>query len=155
MFKVASLDVAGGGRLGIAPMPGMSAPLEDDLATIVAWNPSVVVSLTEREEMETAGVAVTLGERLGNQGMAWMHFPIPDFGVPDDQGKTLWPSLSQALHVHLDRAGGVLLHCHGGRGRSGMVALRLLVERGEGPAGALARLRVVRPGAVETAQQMA
>jgi hypothetical protein len=36
-----------------------------------------------------------------------------------------------------------------------MIALRILVERGEGGEAALARLRSVRPGAVETPEQLA
>ena len=37
--------------------------------------------------------------------------------------------------------------------RSGMIALRLMVERGADPDEALKRLRAVRPGAVETDEQ--
>jgi hypothetical protein len=36
-----------------------------------------------------------------------------------------------------------------------MIALRLMVERGEPAEAALARLRAARPGAVETAEQLA
>ena len=53
------------------------------------------------------------------------------------------------------RGGGrVLVHCRGGCGRSGMVALRLMIEAGEAPDEALSRLRSVRPCAVETKAQM-
>ena len=49
---------------------------------------------------------------------------------------------------------GVAVHCRAGIGRSGMVALRLMIEAGEAPDDALARLRTVRPCAVETTAQM-
>ncbi|MBR9844091.1 MAG: protein phosphatase, partial [Rhodobacteraceae bacterium] len=45
------------------------------------------------------------------------------------------------------------VHCFGGCGRSGMAIMRLLVEMGEEPEAALARLRAVRPCAVETEAQ--
>ena len=48
----------------------------------------------------------------------------------------------------------MLVHCRGGCGRSGMAVLRLMVEAGEAPEEALARLRAVRPCAVETEAQM-
>ena len=49
----------------------------------------------------------------------------------------------------------VLIHCHGGRGRSGLVAARLLIDRGMDAPAALATVRRARPGAVETAGQEA
>jgi len=55
----------------------------------------------------------------------------------------------------LQTGGSVLVHCKGGCGRSGMAALRLMVEAGEDPHLAFARLRDVRPCAVETEAQLA
>jgi protein-tyrosine phosphatase len=92
--------------------------------------------------------------RLAATGIGWRHFPIVDYGAPDADDPR-WPPLAAELHTALDAGGRVLLHCHGGKGRSGMVALRLLVERGAAPAEALAAIRAARPGAVETAAQEA
>ena len=49
--------------------------------------------------------------------------------------------------------GKVLVHCKGGLGRAGLVAARILVERGVPPRAAIDAVRTVRPGAVETAAQ--
>lgn len=54
----------------------------------------------------------------------------------------------------LRNGGKVLAHCRGGCGRSGMAVLRLMVELGEAPDVALARLRDARPCAVETQAQL-
>ena len=62
--------------------------------------------------------------------------------------------LGALYHRALTGRGRVLIHCKGGCGRSGMVALRLMIEAGEAPDEALARLRSVRPCAVETDAQM-
>ena len=43
----------------------------------------------------------------------------------------------------------------GGCGRSGMAVLRLMIEAGEDAETALARLRTIRPCAIETDAQMA
>ncbi len=48
---------------------------------------------------------------------------------------------------------GVLVHCRGGLGRSGMIVARLLAERGE--TAPIDRVRRARPGAVETEDQAA
>ena len=48
----------------------------------------------------------------------------------------------------------VFIHCRGGLGRAGTVAARLLIELGEADAAiAIARVREVRPGAIETTAQ--
>ena len=47
----------------------------------------------------------------------------------------------------------VVVHCRGGLGRTGLIAVRLLVELGESPVSALVRVRAARPGAVETVEQ--
>lgn len=147
-FTIATLRLAGGGRLGISPLPGRFNDLLADVAAIARWDPQVVVSMTEQTEMAQHG-AGHLGEALAQAGIAWHHLPIPDFSGPTAQAAAAWPALSARLHAVLDAGGGVLVHCRGGYGRSGMAVLRLLVERGEAPEAALSRLRAARPGAVE------
>ena len=47
----------------------------------------------------------------------------------------------------------LLVHCRGGLGRAGTIAARLLVELGMEPKQAIASVRAVRPGAIETSDQ--
>ncbi len=150
-FRIATLDAPKGGRLGLCRLPGRSGALDEDVAAIADWGASVVVSMTPREEMVGKG-AGSLPDALRARGIEWLAFPITDFGVPDGASAS-WADLGPRLHAVLDRGGGVLLHCAAGRGRSGMVAMRLLVERGMKPAAALASVRAARPGAVETPEQ--
>lgn len=147
-FVIATLPLAGGSRLGVCRLPH----LPEDLPAILAWKPAAVVSMTEASEMAPCR---DLGRALAEAGIAWLHLPIRDFSGPDGAGRAAWPGTARRLHAILDGGGAVLLHCRGGKGRSGMIALRLMVERGEPAAAALARLRVARPGAVETAEQLA
>lgn len=151
-FPIATIPVPGGGRIGICALPGGTGDLEGDLGAVHAWQPAVVVSMTEQAEMEAAG-AGDLGRRLRRAGIDWHHLPIRDFGAPDEAVRSAWPALSIVLQGALDRGVGVLVHCRGGRGRSGMIALRLMVERGAVPEVALGELRAARPGAVETEGQ--
>lgn len=152
-FTITSLSVACGGRLGICPMPGACGRLEPDLADIVSWGPDLVVSLAEASELEADG-AGWLAEGLSRRAIGWAHMPIRDFAAPGPQFEAAWPALAGRVHALLDAAGAVLLHCRGGCGRSGMVALRLMLERGEEPAAALERLRAAHPGAIETGDQL-
>lgn len=151
-FIIHALPV-GGGILALAPMPGRSGSYEDDLAHLHDWQPALVISLTTQAEMQTHG-AERLGADIQGIGARWAHLPVRDFGVPDPAAAELWPETSTAARAALEGGGRVLAHCMGGCGRSGMALLRLMIESGEAPRKALARLRAVRPCAVETEAQM-
>jgi protein-tyrosine phosphatase len=153
-LSIAALPLDGGGRIGICRLPGLRGDLASDVRVIVEWQPKIVISMAERPEMEQCG-SENLAAELAKAGIDWFHLPIRDYGAPDGNSATAWPDLATRLHKVLDEGGAVLLHCRGGLGRSGMIALRLLVERGEGAEAALARLRLARPGAVETPEQLA
>ncbi len=152
-FTIATLTLDNEARIGICRLPGRSGDLAGDLAQIVEWRAALVVSMTEADEMVAKG-AGGLEAALGTVGIGWRHFPIHDYGAPANADMR-WPQLSQELHAMLDQGQAVLLHCAGGKGRSGMVALRLLTERGLEPDVALALIRAMRPGAVETQAQEA
>ena len=147
------IELAGGGRIGLMPMPGRLVPLAVDVDAIAAFGASAVLTLTELREMLPYG-ADRLPELLGARGIRWLHMPIVDFGAPEAAARSGWDTIGPDLHRVLGAGGAVVLHCHGGCGRTGMAAMRLMVERGEPPEAALARLRKVRPCAVETAGQM-
>ncbi|SNR25066.1 protein-tyrosine phosphatase family protein [Puniceibacterium sediminis] len=144
----------GDGILAIAPLPGSDGTYGEDLEHIHGWAPAIVISLTTEVEMIGGGVR-DLGARLQDQGTRWVHLPIEDFDTPGAAFLQAWPKVSAQVLAALAGGGRVLIHCRGGCGRSGMVALRLMIEAGEAPDEALARLRHVRPCAVETDAQMA
>lgn len=148
-FAIATI-AADRGRIGICRMPRTRA----DVLAVLDWRPSLVVSMTQAAEM--AGfAALAFHETLARAGIGWRHFPVGDFGVPERGADGAWAALSAAIHAALDRGGGALLHCRAGLGRSGMVAMRLLVERGVPADAALRQMRSARPGAVETEAQAA
>lgn len=140
--------------MGISPLPGGSGLLETDLRTIGEWGPDLIVSLTEQSEMDAACVG-HLGRVLADLNIAWEHMPIVDFGIPDTGADKQWAELRKRVRSILDARGRVLVHCKGGRGRSGMIVLRVMIERGEDPGDALDRVRSARPGTVETDEQHA
>lgn len=110
--------------------------------------------MTEQSELVAVG-AGDLGSVLLESGIQWVHLPVKDFGGLKQRQAADWPELSARLRDTVQGGGRVLVHCRGGLGRSGMILLRLMCELGENPERALERLRTVRPGAVETAEQMA
>lgn len=142
----------GGGVLAISPMPGRGGAYQADLRDLLAFGPALVLTMTTGAELASKG-AETLPADLARNGIAWLHLPIADFGAPGAVTAALWPEASAKARGVLAKGGKVLVHCMGGCGRSGMAALRLMVETGEEPSAALTRLRAVRPCAVETPEQ--
>ncbi len=139
------------GEIAITPMPGCTRHYHADWVRMIAWGPDLVISMTSQAELERK-CAGSLGADLAHAGIDWLHLPVPDFGVPEGLD---WSAVrNKALGV-LAGKGRVLVHCFGGCGRSGMIVLRLMIATGENADVALARLRKVRPCAVEADAQMA
>lgn len=152
-FVIYALSV-GGGTLALTPLPGSSGDYAADMAHLRDWQPALVISLTTQAEMVTAG-AETLGWDIQGSGTRWISFPIKDFGIPSPDQTEAWQTASDAARAALSGGGRVLIHCRGGCGRSGMAVLGLMIEAGEDAGEALARLRSLRPCAIETPAQMA
>lgn len=154
----------GKGRIGVTFCPGKKQlssfgnhwdrDLQADVAEIAAWGAVAVLSLVEKHEMKAMQVE-KLGSVVTDHHMAWFHLPIEDVSVPDIFFENGWPQVSRALHGCLDAGFDVVIHCKGGLGRAGTIAARLLVETGVSPDEAIARVRSVRPGAIETRAQEA
>lgn len=142
----------GGGILALSPMPGRGGAYQADLRDLLGFGPALVLTMTTGEELASKE-ADRLPDDLARNGIQWLHLPIVDFGAPDAATVALWPNASAKVRDVLAQGGKVLVHCMGGCGRSGMAALRLMVEAGEEPSSALSRLRAVRPCAVETPEQ--
>lgn len=151
-FVIHALRV-GGGTLALAPLPGRGSDYAADLEHLREWRPALLVSLTTLGEMAENGAA-RLGQDMQDRGARWMHLPVADFGIPGPEVNAKWPEVSRLALQALHGGGRVLFHCMAGCGRSGMAALRLMVEAGEAPDIALAHLRRIRPCAVETEAQM-
>lgn len=143
----------GSGLLGLSELPGRTGRMDEDLLHIGEWRPSLVMSLTSLAEM-AQHEAQGLGGEIQSRGARWIHLPVPDMGVPDPTEAGQWSAALDLASAALQGGGRVLVHCMGGCGRSGMVVLRLMIMAGEKPEPALARLRRVRPCAVETEEQL-
>lgn len=150
-FIIAEL-AAGGGRLGLCPMPGRDGRYAGDLAAILDWRPALVLTMATGPELAAHG-ALGLSGDLATEGIGWRHLPVADFAADSAALREGWAGAAAEALRHLSAGRGVLAHCMGGCGRSGMAVLRLMVEAGEAPDAALARLRSVRPCAVETEAQ--
>ena len=161
-LQIVSVDTPGKGRIGMTFCPGKQDPeamtgpwardLQTDLAAIVDWGASALVTLLESHEFEKLAVP-GLGRMAQSQGLDWYHLPIRDVSIPSAVFEAQWREAGRALQSLLLDGQSLVVHCRGGIGRTGLVAARLLIELGESPVTALQRVRIARPGAVETVEQ--
>jgi len=149
----------GGGSLGLTLCPGKkdvsrswNRDLSTDLRAIRAWGATTVVTLIEDHEFRLLRIE-SLPDDVRALGMNWVHLPIVDVSIPDRRFQDAWVSDGPKLHDRLDAGEKILIHCRGGLGRTGLVAGRILVERGCAPKNAIQRIRSVRPHAIETSAQ--
>jgi protein-tyrosine phosphatase len=85
-------------------------------------------------------------DAIRQNDLPWIHlpFPIPDYGVPDDREAFL--ELVQDLVSFLQSGENVLIHCGAGIGRTGMVAICILLVAGLSESDARDRVRVSGSG---------
>ena len=162
-LKIAEIKTGKGhGCIGITFAPGKTQAdgmsgawarsLADDLDVIAAWNASAVITLVEPFELEAMQIEA-LGLEVKKRHMEWHHWPIKDVSVPSAEFNRNWVGNAEKILSLLKGGSNVLIHCKGGLGRAGMVSARLLVELGMEPSKAIAAVRFVRPGAIETRPQ--
>ena len=162
-LQIAAVSAGPGmGRIGITFCPGKKQPTAMtggwdrdvciDIDAIAAWGASAVVTLIEDHEISSLKVEA-LGDTVRSRHMDWLHLPIPDVSTPCSRFEQEWGSIGEGLRARLRNSFDIVVHCKGGLGRAGTIAARLLIELGATPDDAIAQVRRVRPGAIETSGQ--
>ena len=143
------------GRIGITFVPGKrdnrwSRDLELHVMRLRReYAAPVLVSLIEDHDLDLLGSA-TRGTCHPTRPRG---HPISDPGrlVPASMEGLIGLVATVLGRAQSDRT--VVAHCRGGLGRTGLVAARCLAGLGAAPNRAIAEVRRVRPGAVETREQ--
>jgi atypical dual specificity phosphatase len=80
----------------------------------------------------------------------YLHIPVPDMDPPTSRNlRTFLRNLAFYEQCKLP----IFMHCHAGLGRSGTMAAVYLLTKGYSTSMAIAAIRTMRPGAIETKQQ--
>ena len=125
------------------PRPGATVSLENDLNFLQAKKIDLLVSLTEQTIPPTD---------LVSHDIDGLHLPIPDYQAPTMEQMTTFATTVSGV---IAQGGRVGTHCAGGKGRTGTMLAVYLVHIGMTATAAIARIRQLSPGSIETAAQEA
>jgi atypical dual specificity phosphatase len=136
--------LAGCSRPGARPgRTGAADDLRNDLHALAAQGIGAVLTLTETPLPE---------EDVAAAGLVALHLPIVDFAAP---GPDQFPAALRFIDEHHGAGRAVAVHCLAGQGRTGSILAATRIRAGATASEAIAAVRSVCPGAVESAEQVA
>jgi len=150
MFRAIKLPEDVTGELYLHSMPGRFEDLEDTLDAIEDIKIDRVIALTADDEVREKSPDYSQLLEDDAFPVARQAFPIPDFDIPSDPPAFLM--FVEDLAAKLQQGERVLVHCAGGIGRSGLVAVSTLMMLGTGRDDALLTVRSSMAGP-ETPEQ--
>ena len=115
----------------------------EDLQWLRQQGIEVLISLTEEPLRR---------DWVNDAGLLAFHEPLEDMEPPSQEQLDRCVS---AIARANDRKMGVAVHCGAGLGRTGVVLAAYFVARGLSASNAIARIRRLRPGSIETDEQAA
>jgi len=113
----------------------------EDLEWLRREGVEILVSLTEDPPRRTW---------INEAGLMLVHVPMVDMQPPTQE--QLDTSVNTIVRAH-ERQMGVAVHCGAGLGRTGVVLACYFVTKDLNGKNAVARVRRMRPGSIETAEQ--
>lgn len=129
--------------VGAMAWPGAGQQLKDNARWLNEQGVDLVITLTEAELDP---------DIIKAYGLHTLHIPVVDFTPP-----TL-PQIQQfvgTVSSALEREQRVVVHCAGGKGRTGTMMAAWFVANGATADEAITKIRTLRPGSIETAAQEA
>lgn len=121
--------------------PGSGDRAKKTLGYLWSQGVTKLVSLTERSLDH---------ELVGSHGLTMTRLPIKDFTAPTQ--KQMWTFVKLAAN-HVERGEKLAVHCGAGMGRTGTMLAAHFVYEGMSAADAIAHVRELRPGSIETTSQ--
>ena len=155
MISISWIPIGKKNLLGVSQFPGKNlqnifdlSSLLKDLQIIKKQKVKIVVSLLPDKEKFKLGLDDLIWSK---EEVEYIQFPIGDFSVPPKKKFNELKKLISFIKENLMLSKHVLIHCNGGKGRSGMIAALVLKAMKEKDPIKKVREKVI--GAIETEEQ--
>ena len=155
MISISWIPIGKKNLLGVSQFPGKNlqnifdlSSFSKDLQIIKKQKIKIVVSLLPDKEKNKLGLDNLIWSK---EEVEYIQFPISDFSVPPKKKFNELKKLISFIKENLMLSKPVLIHCNGGKGRSGMIAALVLKAMKEKDPIKKVREKVI--GAIETEEQ--
>ena len=155
MISISWIPIGKKNLLGVSQFPGKNlqnifdlSSFLKDLQIIKKQKVKIVVSLLPDNEKNKLGLDDLIWSK---EEVEYIQFPINDFNVPPKKKFNELKKLISFIKENLMLSKHVLIHCNGGKGRSGMIAALVLKAMKEKDPIKKVREKVI--GAIETEEQ--
>ena len=155
MISISWIPIGKKNLLGVSQFPGKNlqnifvlSSFLKDLQIIKKQKVKIVVSLLPDNEKNKLGLDDLIWSK---EEVEYIQFPINDFSVPPKKKFNELKKLISFIKENLMLSKYVLIHCNGGKGRSGMIAALVLKAMKEKDPIKKVREKVI--GAIETEEQ--
>ena len=155
MISISWIPIGKKNLLGVSQFPGKNlqnifdlSSFLKDLQIIKKQKVKIVVSLLPDNEKNKLGLDDLIWSK---EEVEYIQFPINDFSVPPKKKFNELKKLISFIKENLMLSKHVLIHCNGGKGRSGMIAALVLKAMKEKDT--INKVRENVFGAIETEEQ--
>lgn len=155
MISISWIPIGKKNLLGVSQFPGKNlqnifdlSSFLKDLQIIKKQKVKIVVSLLPDNEKNKLGLDDLIWSK---EEVEYIQFPINDFSVPPKKKFNELKKIISFIKESLMLSKHVLIHCNGGKGRSGMIAALVLKAMKEKDPIKKVREKVI--GAIETEEQ--
>jgi len=125
-------------------MPGRYEDYEEVRTKIEQEQISEVICLNSLNEIRQKSPEYARAIEACQLPFSLDMFPIPDFGIPEDRGAFL--KLAQSVSSRLKTGANILIHCGAGIGRTGVLAICVLMVLGIPPEQAVEKIKETGSG---------
>ena len=126
MLHLHPIPAALPGPIALSPHPAGGDALQHELQQLISLGYGHVASLLEPDEAAQLHLADEAAA-CARAGLRFHHLPVRDGSIP---GFACYVAFMESLAEALADGRGLLVHCRHGIGRSGMVAIGLLLRGG-------------------------
>ena len=151
-FDILTLD--NGAKLIFTPCPGTKGvSIVDSLKSLKEAGAQAVITMMTMAEL-TEKQADTLPALCAELRMDWYHLPVEDSCAPEAPFAQAFAQQKAILLGLVESGATMVIHCHGGSGRTGMMAAILMLELGYAPAQVKSQIQLIRPKSLTSPVQV-
>lgn len=148
------LTLNNGAKLIFTPCPGTKEiSVADSLKSFKEAGAQAVITMMPMAEL-IENQADTIPSLCTELGMGWHHLPVEDGCAPETPFAQAFATQKAILLGLIESGATMVIHCHGGSGRTGLMAAILMLELGYAPAQVKAQIQYIRPKALMSPVQV-